>query len=244
MGNFAALLWSRFSLSGRVLPLQHPTQSMISIQAPLLSSPTTTAVVEHARRRSSSSSRRAQSLARHIVPDAAAMAPPCQSTITDHTASERPMAIPWGRAAHGPSFNAAVEFRPSAIQGAGMGTYAKTFIPAQTRLRRVAVADGTLHRFGSLLELQASGWDLDDAVNYGIGHKRDPAAIYFLNPGTAMNHADPTRVPSVEYRFPKPGVIETWSTRDIEKGEEMFNDYGHDFGACGWYDEFQTARGI
>merc|ERR1711939_379885 len=158
--------------------------------------------------------------------------------------------IPWRKPAVGPSFNAEypVEFRDSSIAGAGWGTWALVDIPAGVRIRRVAEADGTLHCFRSLEEFKASGWDVDDACNYGIrpyGHEdTDPSAICYLNPGTAMNHAAGNgRVASLEYRFIQPGVIEIWSIRDIVAGEEIFNDYGNDFGPCEWYDQFQNDRG-
>merc|ERR1719277_1598029 len=66
-------------------------------------------------------------------------------------------------------------------------------------MRRVSVADGSLIRVGSLDELHATGWGSEDSVNYGIGHKKDLSAIYFLNPGTACNHADPSREASILY---------------------------------------------
>ena len=61
-------------------------------------------------------------------------------------------------------------------------------------------------RFKSREDLEAAGWDLDDAVNYGIGHWRDPSAIFFLNPGTAVNHADKTREAAVMYNHDEPNV--------------------------------------
>merc|ERR1719313_649374 len=152
---------------------------------------------------------------------------------------------PWGKPAVGPTFNPDIktEFRQSQIEGAGRGWWAIEKIPKGTRVRRVAVADGSLLKFGSQKELTDAGWDIDDAVNYGIGHHKDPSSIYFLNPGTAMNHADRTREASVKYVHDEPDVIELWTVKDIEAGEEMFNAYQHDFAPCPWYDELQRSRG-
>jgi len=151
----------------------------------------------------------------------------------------------WGKPATGPTFNSKypIEFRQSQIEGAGNGAWALVDIPKGTRLRRVAVADGTLVRFRSEQELKSAGWDIDDAVNYGIGHFADPSAIYFLNPGTAMNHADRTREPSVKYVHDEEGVLELWTVKDVNAGEEMFNEYHKDFAPCKWYDELQRSRG-
>jgi hypothetical protein len=156
-------------------------------------------------------------------------------------------AIPktWGQPATGPTFNSKypMEFRKSQIEGAGNGAFAAVNIPKGTCLRRVAVADGTLVRFRSEQEIMLAGWDIDDAVNYGIGHFRDPSSIYFLNPGTAMNHADKTREPSVKYVHDEEGVLELWTVKDVKAGEEMFNQYHKDFAPCRWYDELQQSRG-
>lgn len=151
---------------------------------------------------------------------------------------------PWGKHVQGPTFNSCypTEFRKSNISGAGNGWFALVDIPAGTLMRRVNVADGTLMRF-SKEELMASGWDLDDAVNYGIGHHKDASSIYFLNPGTQCNHADRTRTPSVKYVHDEEGVLELWTTRDIKAGEENFNEYHKDFAQCQWYDELQRSRG-
>merc|ERR1719171_1381022 len=152
---------------------------------------------------------------------------------------------PWGRPAEGPTFCSQYpcEFRQSQIVGAGRGFWAKVDIPAGVMLRRVAVADGTLLRIGNAEELKATGWDTDELVSYGIGHHKDPSAIFFLNPGTAMNHADSTRGASVRYNHEEDGVLTLWTTRPVKAGEEMFNDYGLDFGPCAWYDELQKERG-
>ena len=151
----------------------------------------------------------------------------------------------WGKPAEGPSFNSdfPTEFRTSQIKDAGNGWWAKIDIPANTRLRRVSVADGTLVKFSSEEQLQESGWDIDDSVNYGIGHHLDSSAIYFLNPGTAMNHADSSRKPSVKYVHDEIDVLELWTIKDINAGEEMFNAYHVDFGPCVWYDELHRSRG-
>jgi len=153
--------------------------------------------------------------------------------------------ITWGLPATGPTFHQEyqVEFRPSSIAGAGMGFWAVGDIPKGVRLRRCEESTGSLRVFRNLELLSASGWDLDDAVNYGIGHTKESRAICYLNPGTAMNHADSSRNKACEYRFMEPGVIEIWSVLDIAAGEEIFNDYEHDFMPVGWYDEFQNARG-
>jgi len=161
--------------------------------------------------------------------------------------ASNPVAIPktWGKPAEGPSFTTdyKTEFRPSAIDGAGNGWWAMVDIPKGVRLRRVSVAEGSLLRFETLEEIEDAGWDIDDAVNYGIGHWKDPSSIYFLNPGTAMNHADQTREPSVRYGHDEPNVLELWTVRDVAAGEEMFNAYHVDFAPCPWYDELQRSRG-
>ena len=46
------------------------------------------------------------------------------------------------------------------------------------------------------------------------------------------------------YNMSTKGMMEIWSTKDIQAGEEMFNDYGHDFTACGWYDDLANAHGV
>jgi len=135
------------------------------------------------------------------------------------------------------------EFRPSAT-GAGMGWWAIVDIPANTRLRRVTVQNGSLHSFPNEEALRATGWNIDDAVHYGIGHKADPHVIYYLDPGTACNHADPTRTASVKYKMEVPGEMEIWSITDIKAGEEMFIDYADNFGPCPWYDAICAERGL
>jgi len=151
----------------------------------------------------------------------------------------------WGHKPEGPTFTSKykMEYRISQIQGAGDGSWACEDIPAGTRLRRVSIEDGSLVRFGSEEELRATGWDIDDSVNYGIGHHKDPSGIYFLNPGTTMNHADMTRDASVRYIHDEEGAIELWTIKDIKAGEEIFNNYSVDFGRCDWYDTLQQARG-
>jgi len=148
---------------------------------------------------------------------------------------------PWNNPActDADSFNSehSTEFRASAIEGAGLGWWAKADIPAGAQLRRVAVEDGSLIRVADKRQLRAAGWHITEAVHYGIGHKADRGAIYFLNPGTPANHADPSRRASIEYRMVKPGEMELWSLTDIKAGEEMFIDYTETFVKCEWYDE-------
>jgi len=160
---------------------------------------------------------------------------------------QRPECVPktWGLPVGGPSFNAdyPTEFRPSQIAGAGNGWFALVDIPKGTRLRRASVAEGTLLRFSSQKELMATGWQYDELVNYGIGHRADPSSIYFLNPGTAMNHADRQREASVRYNHDEKDVFELITTKDIKAGEEMFNRYDLDFAPCEWYDALQKSRG-
>jgi len=162
-------------------------------------------------------------------------------------ASEAAVSRPktWGLPAEGPTFNPAyrTEFRQSQIDGAGNGWWALMDIPEGVRLRRVAVAEGSLVRFDSVDDIEGAGWDIDDAVNYGIGHWKNPESIYFLNPGTAMNHADRTREASVKYVHDTPEVMELWTAKPIKAGEEMFNAYQHDFAPCPWYDTLQRERG-
>lgn len=163
------------------------------------------------------------------------------------TACRSLSAVPktWGKPAEGHTFNShyPTEFRQSQIYGAGNGWYAKVDIPGGTCLRRVSVADGTLLRFESLEEIETAGWDFDETVNYGIGHHSDSSAIYFLNPGTAMNHSDSSREASVIYSHKEKDVFELWTVKDIKAGEEMFNAYHVDFGPCAWYDEHHRSRG-
>ena len=125
----------------------------------------------------------------------------------------------WGRPAEGPTFHPdfPTEFRPSPI--AGVGWWATVDIPKGTLLRRLSVLDGSLVRFSSREDLEEAGWDLDDAVNYGIGHWRDPSAIFFLNPGTAVNHADKTREAAVMYNHDEPNVGAPASVRPSPRGE-------------------------
>lgn len=151
----------------------------------------------------------------------------------------------WGKQPLGHTFNPdfATEVRQSQIPGAANGWWALVDIPAGVRLRRVCVADGSLVSFDSLDKLEATGWDLDECVHYGIGHHKDPSSVFFLNPGTAMNHSDRTRETAIKYVHDEKGVLELWTVKDIQAGEEMFNDYGADFGKCPWYDEMQFSRG-
>merc|ERR1712007_309413 len=75
-----------------------------------------------------------------------------------------------------------------------------------------------------------------------MGHG-DSSAIYFLNPGTAMNHSDSSREASVIYSHEEKDVLELWTVKDIKAGEEMFNAYHVDSGPCAWYDEHHRSRG-
>ena len=132
-------------------------------------------------------------------------------------------------------------FKNSSIEGAGKGWFAKTdIIPAGVRLRRVSVDDG----FADEDELRATGWDVDGAVHYGIGHKTDRSALYYLNPGTPCNHADPFRQVSAMYRMDKPGETDTWTVRDIKSGEEILIDYAEDYVECDWYDALCIQRNL
>ena len=153
--------------------------------------------------------------------------------------------IPWAKPATGSTFNPdyPTEFAKSQIKNAGFGWWAKVDIPANVRLRSVSVSEGTLLRFENEKELLATKWDINQMNDYGIGHKLDTEAIFFLNPGTMMNHADPSRKASVIYKFLEKGVIELWTIREIKKGEEIFNNYGYDFLKCDWYDDFQNRHG-
>ena len=118
-----------------------------------------------------------------------------------------PIPKTWGRPVEGDSFSEyATEYRASGVPDGGDGWWALVDIPAKTRLRRVTVADGTLLRFRSEAELRATGWEIDEAVHYGISHRNEPGAIFYLSPGTAANHADKTRTASVKYNFDEEGV--------------------------------------
>jgi hypothetical protein len=82
-------------------------------------------------------------------------------------------------------------------------------------------------------------------------HWRDPSAIFFLNPGTAVNHADKTREAAVMYNHDEPNVgalipsqvLELYTTKDVKAGEEMLCDYDRDYAPCPWYVELQRSRG-
>lgn len=152
---------------------------------------------------------------------------------------------PWGKPAEGPTFNEKypTEFKLSGIPDAGLGWWAKVDIPKGTRMRRVSVKDGSLCKIGSLDELKATDWGTEDSVNYGVGHRKDSSSIYFLNPGTACNHADPTRQVSVIYKHDEPDVFEIWTVKDIKAGDEMFISYSQAFGACKWFDEYHNEAG-
>jgi len=152
--------------------------------------------------------------------------------------------VPWRHKAEGSTFNTQypTEHRPSSIEGAGLGWWAKADIPAGVRLRRVSIETDTLMKFESKEQLEATGWDISDACNYGIGHWKDPESIYFLKPGTSINHADKTREPSVEYRH-EDGAYEIWSVKDIKEGEEIFCNYENDYAPCEWYDTMQNEKG-
>ena len=134
------------------------------------------------------------------------------------------------------------EFRASEI--AGTGYFALVDIPKNTRLRQVAVDNGTLYRFSSEAGLKEAGWDIDDAVNYGIAHKNEPNKVFFLNPGTACNHADPSREVSIAYNMSTPGIMEIWTVRDVKAGEEMLCDYSEDYKECPWFDKLCRDRGV
>ena len=148
---------------------------------------------------------------------------------------------PWknniGTSAHSFSQEHRTVFHESTIPGAGRGWFADMDIPAGVRLRRVTLEDGSLLRFPSEKELRATGWSVDEAVHYGIGHKKDRDAVFYLNPGTPCNHGDPSRVVSAEYHFDKPNEMELWSVRGIKAGEEIFIDYTKDYGFVDWYDK-------
>ena len=141
---------------------------------------------------------------------------------------------PWHKPATGGTFMCPTQFRPSAIPESGSGWWANAAIPNASCLRRVHVADGSLLRFASAAELQRAGWDPAEYVNYGICHPKEPECLFFLNPGTAMNHS--SEAFNVHYRMQAEGEIEIWSVRDIEDGEELLSNYAADFGDhCAWY---------
>lgn len=169
-----------------------------------------------------------------------------QQAVLDKSQPDKEPAVPvpWGHQPDESTFNPkyATEFRESTIPMCGNGWFAKVDIPAGVRMRRISIEAGSLFRFTEE-EFKATGWNPDEAVNYGIGHWMDPAAIFFLKPGTAVNHADPTREATIEYRHCEPGVMELWTSKDIKAGEEMFCDYARDYAPCPWYDKMQNDRG-
>lgn len=169
---------------------------------------------------------------------------PFEST-TSQPKQNRRLPIPWGKEAKGPTFNHEYPtvFRKSQIPNGGKGWWALVDIPANTMLRTVSVKDGTLLRFANEEELRATGWALEEAGNYGIAHKSDRDCIFYLNPGTMMNHADPTRRASARYCMSAAGQMEILTTRAVRKGEEIFNDYEADFSACPWFDELMLSLG-
>eukprot|EP00929_Paragymnodinium_shiwhaense_P035223 TRINITY_DN19045_c0_g1_i1.p1 TRINITY_DN19045_c0_g1~~TRINITY_DN19045_c0_g1_i1.p1 ORF type:complete len:225 (-),score=21.15 TRINITY_DN19045_c0_g1_i1:389-1063(-) len=172
----------------------------------------------------------------------------------------------------GPTFNETFpsEFRESGIKGAGRGWFAVGKIPKGTRLRRLSVKDGSLLRFESYEDLMGrTGWtDFRETVHYAIGlassssesvpegsplplssgNGKEASSIYFLNPGTACNHAFPMPA-SIEYRFSDgkatggDDTCELWTCRDVDAGEEMFIDYSQAFSKCTWYDERARTYG-
>ena len=165
--------------------------------------------------------------------------------------SPRDLPRTWGRPCGRTDVPSGLSHRVPAFPIAGVGWWATVDIPRGTLLRRLSVADGTLVCFSSREDLEEAGWDLDDAVNYGIGHWRDPSAIFFLNPGTAVNHADKTREAAVMYNHDEPNVgapipsqvLELYTTKDVKAGEEMLCDYDRDYAPCPWYVELQRSRG-
>ena len=154
--------------------------------------------------------------------------------------------IPWDRPVAGDTFNTNfnTEFRRSEIDGAGNGWFTLDDIPNGTMMRRVSIAEGSLLKFTTAEDFLATGWDLRRAADYGIGLHGIPDAIYFLNPGTTMNHADSTRDAAVKYVYNHVGdEIELWTVRDIQAGEEMLSVYQDDFAPVDWYDELQHTHG-
>jgi len=145
------------------------------------------------------------------------------------------MNITWNKEALGHTFLYNTEFRPSSIPNSGNGWWAKEDIPSNACIRKVSIKDNTLIQFSNAEELQNTQWDPIEYVNYGIGHPLEPTCIFFLNPGTAMNHS--THHFNVRYNMEKRDVMEIWSIRDIKKGEELFNNYSADFGQCQWYNK-------
>jgi hypothetical protein len=125
-----------------------------------------------------------------------------------------------------------------------MGWWAKTDIPAGVLLRTSSVDDGSFVRFANEEEFHSTGWEVDEAVHYGISLKADPDALYFSNPGIPCNHADPSREPSVEYRLVKPGLMEVWTISEIKAGDEIFTDYTKCFLECDWYDKLVCEHGL
>ena len=145
------------------------------------------------------------------------------------------MEKPWKKCAKGITFLYNTEFRKSQIPDSGNGWWALEDIPANVCLRKVSIADKTLLRFINLDELKQTNWNLDEYVHYGICHRLEKNAIFFLNPSTAMNHSSN---PSVYYKMDKIGEIEIWTSKNIKNGEEIFSNYSSDFNMnCDWYDE-------
>merc|ERR1711937_306089 len=76
------------------------------------------------------------------------------------------------------------------------------------------------------------------------GHKSDLTAIFYLDPGTTVNHADRTKQASVKYNFTKPDEMEIWTILPVKAGDELFTDYSDDYIAPKWYEELMTQRNL
>lgn len=134
-------------------------------------------------------------------------------------------------------------FKQSTIPGCGRGWFATKDIPKGTQLRYVSVKNGTLLRFRNYKELMATGWKLEEAVNYGIGHKSEPKSIFWLSPGTPINHSDPPMA-SVAYDMSVRGEMKLYTVRDVKAGEELFLNYRTDYPPCAWYDDLCNSKGL
>ena len=117
-----------------------------------------------------------------------------------------------------------MEILPSTIEGAGMGTFAKKFIPKNTDLGEY---------FGEITPIKPNNtdytWSFFENVN-GTPVKKFVDALNFKenNPLRYVNSAkNEQQRPLLNTKFfMSEGRVHYLTTRDIKSGEELFIDYG------------------